>query len=254
MEDRSHYLKRSGKFISKRTIDNDVMNISTVYKWALKRELVSKNPADYSRDGAITLYDAPETPRPVFTSEEYQALLAEAKGEGNTLIYDIVVVLANTGMRYGELASLTTDALNWSGNSGSSITIRATDDFSPKDKHEVKTIPMRLEVEEVLRRRSQDLKKGERLFRNSLGNTINPNNTRKSFYRLIRQIGIERKERPLDWHAWRRFFVRNAVQSGIPINIIMSWTGHDSISMVMHYSKTIERQDSMSAIQRIKTA
>ncbi len=245
-----HVVKLSKKTLSKRTIDGDIINLATIFNWAVSRRLVSSNPAKYSKGGPISLFRPPPLEKPVFTKQEYHDILAQAQKERNRLIYDIVVVLANTGMRYAELANMTTESINWDTGSVPSITIRATSDFSPKHKSEVKVIPMLPEVEEVLRKRCAG-KKGK-LFINSLGNLINPNNTRKSFYRIMKIVGIDRKVRPLNWHSWRRYFVKNAVESGIPINNIMKWTGHDTVSMVMHYSSTINYPETAKLIQRIQ--
>lgn len=236
--------------LSKRTIDVDVQNISTVFRWGIKRKLVASNPADCSKDGPIDLFKAPELEKPVYTKEEYNLLLEEANSEGNALIYDIIVLLANTGMRYGELASLTNKSLNWNTEKVPSITIRTTENFIPKHSSEIKTIPMLPSVETVLRRRSNGVT--GHIFLNSIGNLINPNNTRKSFYRLMRQVGIDRKKRPLNWHSWRRYFIKNAVENGVPINILMKWVGHDTVTMVLHYSSTIEYRDSVRAMQKLK--
>ena len=245
-----HVVKLSKKTLSKRTIDGDIINLSAIFNWGVNRKLISNNPANYSKGGPISLFRQPEFEKPVFTKQEYKDILAQAQKEGNTLIYDMVIVLANTGMRYGELANLSAESINWNTGSTPSITIRATQDFSPKHKSEVKVIPMLPDVEQVLRKRCAGMK--GKLFINSLGNLVNPNNTRKSFYRIMKIIGIDRRTRPLNWHSWRRYFVKNAVESGVPINNIMKWTGHDTVSMVMHYSSTINYSETANLIQRMQ--
>ena len=247
-----HVVELSKKTLSKRTIDGDIINLCAIFNWAVNRKLISSNPANYSKGGPISLFRNPPLGKPVFTKQEYKDILAQAQKEGNTLIYDIVVVLANTGMRYGELTSLTNDSIDWNAKDAPSITIRATQDFSPKHKSELKVIPMFPEVEEVLRRRC--VGKKDKLFINSLKNPINSNNTRKSFYRIMKIVGIDRKARPLNWHSWRRYFIKNAIEAGIPINQIMNITGHDTYSMVLHYASTVTYSETAQIIQKLQNA
>ena len=66
----------------------------------------------------------------------------------------------------------------------------------------------------------------------------------------LKGIGIE-PDRDLLWHAFRRFFVKRCMEKGVPLNVLMSWTGHDTVTMALHYSEGISREESSREIMRL---
>lgn len=221
--------------VAKRTVDNDVTNLHTIFKWGEREGLVERSPFNYSsKSGTVRLYDEPQKDRDTYSVEEYIRLIKEAERIGDILIRDMIVVYANTGLRWGELAHLTAKALFWD-NDPPYIDIRARDGWVPKDPNEVKQIPMTDLVAEVLRRRSATAKGGY-LFQNGAGNIIAENHTRDKLKSLFPAVGIS-PDRRLHWHSWRNFFVISRLDAGEPVNRIMQWTGHDSAAMVLHYAK-----------------
>lgn len=117
------------------------------------------------------------------------------------------------------------------------IDIRARNGWSPKDAKEVKQIPMKAEVQEVLRRRERECNGGY-LFQNSRGNLVAGNHSLKRLKRLFPLVGIDMVERRLYWHSWRNYFVVVCLDSGVKPHRVMHWTGHDSYQMVMRYANS----------------
>ena len=65
---------------------------------------------------------------------------------------------------------------------------------------------------------------------------IKPRVDEDTLKRLFPAAGIG-PERRLHWHSWRNHFVVRCLDAGIPVHLVMQWTGHDSVSMVMHYAR-----------------
>lgn len=232
---------------SSRTVDNDIANLCTIFKWAKKEMLVPSNPADYSKaTGRVERIRAAVPPKAVYTHEEVRGLLAEAERRGDDLIRDLIVVYAGTGMRFEEVAHMTPEWLDWTGQP--SITVRAHDGWSPKSKHEVKRIPMLPDVQEVLQRRSKGC--AGFLFKNNAGKGIVERKALDRLKRLFPAVKIDPEKRKLHWHSFRRYFVKRCMEAGAPLNVLMSWTGHDAVSMALEYGRA-SYEDSVRAMQRL---
>jgi len=225
--------------VTERTVDNDITNLHTVSLWAKRECLIDRSPFDYSRNGPIDLFNKPVDAQDTYTADEYAALVTEAEARGDSLIRDLVIVLANTGMRFGEATHLVPESLHWRAEIPY-IEVKARNGWSPKDPHEVKKIPMKPGVQEVLRRRSRACG-GTYLFTNGAGNLVAENHSRERLKRLFPVVGIG-PERRLHWHSWRNYFILRCLEAGIPVHVIMKWTGHDSANMCIHYAQAKTEQ------------
>lgn len=220
---------------SKRTVDNDIATMHTIFKWGVREGLVAKSPFDYSmRTGSVRLYKEPQKERDTYSVEEYGLLLEAAERTGDRLIRDMIIVLADTGMRFGEMSHLTPDALHWDPKEPY-IEIRARHGWTPKDPNEIRVIPMTPIVQEVLKRHAATAKRGL-LFSNRNGKVIAENHSRDRLQRLFPATGIS-ADRRLHWHSWRNYFIIRRLEANEPLQRIMQWTGHDSEALVIHYAK-----------------
>ena len=95
------------------------------------------------------------------------------------------------------------------------------------------------EVEEVLKARCEACGENGLLFTNRAGNLIADNKTLERLKRLFPAVGIDGNRR-LHWHSWRRYFVKRCVTKGIAVNVIMEWTGHDTVAMCLYYARTTQ--------------
>ena len=234
--------------VSERTVNDDVTSLCTIYKWGIREQLVSSNPADYSKQtGRIKLYKLPHKEKSVYTHAEVQALIAEAGKQGDIQIRDLIVVFANTGARFEEVAHMTPKWLRWD-TQKPAVVIRADGDWTPKHAKEVKAIPMTPAVEEVIRRRAKGCT--GYLFTNGADNKIAENKTLERLKTLFPAVGIDRTKRRLHWHAFRRYFVKTCMEKGVPLNTLMRWTGHDTVSMALEYAPS-DYTDSCREIERL---
>jgi integrase len=220
--------------VAKRTADNDVTNLNTIFRWGEREGLVARSPFDYSKHGTVQLYDEPQSEPDVYSEEEYRRLVEEAERTGDLLIRDMILVFADTGMRFGELANLVPEALHWE-TAPPHIDIRARNGWKPKDPKERKRVPMSEVVAAVLKRRVA-ASGGGLLFQNGAGNLIAENHTRDRLKTLFPAAGIKPGRR-LHWHSWRNYFVLRCLNAGIAVHHVMRWTGHDSVGMVLHYAE-----------------
>ena len=198
-------------------------------------------------------------PKPVYTRAERNALVAEAERRGDILIRDLIILFAHTGLRFKEGAELTPASLRCDGRRPS-IVVRAVERgrrqqrgrreiWSPKHSIEVKCIPMTAEVERMMRKRSRRCK--GYLFQNRAGNKIAGNKTLERLKALFPAVDIDLKTRPLNWHSFRRYFVKTNVEAGVPLHAIMKMTGHDTVQMALEYLNA-DFDDAVRGIERLE--
>ncbi len=235
--------------VAMRTVNDDVKNLHTAFRWAVRECIILRSPADYSRNGNVDLYEEEHNDRDTYTEGEYLALLKEADSQGMPLVRDIIVVLAGTGMRFQELAHMTAKWVHWE-TCPPYIQIRADNGWSPKDPREIKQVPMSPEVAEVIRRRFQNAGDGY-LFANQAGKPVLVNRTRDRLQRLFPAVGIDRTKRRLHWHSFRNYFITRCLARGAMLHDVMKWTGHDSVQMVLHYAKVVALEANLAAFQRM---
>ena len=238
-EFQNYRLDESGS--SMRTGNNDITNLHTIFKWGEREGLVAKSPFCYSNKmgGTVRLWKLPKTNPDTYSKAEYALLVQAADQAGDILIRDLIIVLADTGLRFGELSHLTAKSLFWD-NDPPYIDIRARDGWKPKDPDEIKQVPMTVPVQEVLRRRQAKAGRSY-LFKNEAGNHIAENHTLERLKSYFPAVGIT-PDRHLYWHRWRNYFVIRRLEDGEPVHRVMQWTGHDSESMVLRYAKALSKR------------
>jgi integrase len=242
------YRKDSG--LSLRSVNNDIMNLHTVFRWAVREYLVARSPADYSKNGTVDRYKVPRFDPAVYSDTEVSALISGAETRDSSLTRDLIVVFAGTGMRFEELAHLKSTNIFWN-LPIPEIEVRAQADWSPKDPYEIKRIPMLPEVEQVFRRRCSECRsKDEYIFRNQLGRKVDVNRSRRSLQSLFPKVGIN-EDRRLHWHSFRNYFVVRCIKKGIAVTAIMRWLGHDSASMVLHYASAMNHEDAQTEFRKL---
>ena len=244
---------RKDNGLSLRSVNNDIMNLHTVFRWAVRERLMARSPADYSKNGTVDRYKVPRFEADVYTEAEVAALIAAAETRGDTIARDIIIVLAGTGMRFEELAHLKPPYILWD-LPKPKIEIRARKDWTPKDPTEVKLIPMLPAVKDVISRRCAECKSNdEYIFKNTVGRKLHVNRSRGRVQRLFGRVGIG-DDRRLHQHSFRNYFIIYCLKRGAAVNAVMQWTGHDSEKMVLHYARAMKMADADAEFSKVSGA
>ncbi len=128
----------------------------------------------------------------------------------------MVLLAMNTGMRRGELTSLTWDDINLAGKS---LTVRGSNAKSGKTRH----IPLNAEALDVLKRYQRQHAEG-RLFDLTRVN--------KSFTAITEKAGIQN----FRFHDLRHTFASKLVMAGADLYVVKDLLGHASIAMTERYA------------------
>lgn len=210
-----NYKMHRVKFVKPITANKDITTLHTFFNRAVKLGYLRKNPAK----GVVKIrVTKPKIPR-FLSKEELKKILEES----NDRLRDILIVLANTGMRYGELQNLEWNDVDLNGRV---IHLRIKDDWSPKSGKERK-IPINDKVFGVI---SQQARKSNLVFSSRSGKKIR--HTREELQRICKKLDI----RNINLHSLRHTFASHLVMSGVDIATVQKLLGHQDIRTTMIYS------------------
>lgn len=232
----------SQKYAS-RSIRMEITLVVSVVKWLIDHELLDANCRI-----RISLTKPTGTDTYCYTRRETARLLEHCKGSAlGRWIRPILIALATTGMRIGELI-----ALRWSDIDLPSESIRIADERFSR-RREVKgrvrttkgkrsrTVPLSPQLKDVLvtlERHADGL-----VFHGVNGVRLRDKRVLDVFKQKIREPlkaefpGVE-GEVGFEYgtiHSFRHFFVSEAFRQGATEAEIMDWVGHRSSEMVHHY-------------------
>ncbi len=256
---------RHDRGLGERTIWNYVSAIGSMFAWGMCRKppLVVENPFAIGRQGGLRVsldsHKTTEERYETYTPEHVRSLVQRANSAGDLQIAQLIVVLVETGMRFGELQFLQPNDIDWPSGR---IHIRT------------KTIcaPLHPEQQKLLDRQGRWLPKDETnrfivmtptcyrvmeqlappgtkqswVLEDSEGLPIQDQGTRERLQKHAKAIGImptrptrgKHASKPwskANWRMFRNYFVSRAASAGMSLMHVMEATGHDSFAMVQHY-------------------
>jgi integrase len=145
------------------------------------------------------------------SDHECERLLAECRKSGQPLLYTIVVIALNTGMRKSEILGLEWDRIDVS---------RGVLQLEETKNGTRREIPMNQAVYDVL---SALPKSGRRLF---------PSSIRRAFENAVERAGVK----DFRFHDLRHTFASWLTMKGRPLREVQELLGHKSIYMTQRYS------------------
>jgi len=220
-------IERLNQGRKRKTINNDLATIRRFFNLAIKRGYLIENPMQ-----KVELFKLTDRKFPRFlTKEELERIYSELSEEDR----DIVKVLANTGMRWGELRHLEWKDVDFENRL---IKIRSKimgngKRWQPKTGSD-RDIPMNRTVYSILSKRRRT--KGF-VFTTREGNILHPNNLRVRLQKVCDRLRIEN--------------VSNLVMEGVDIPTMMKLSGHKDIRIAQIYMH-LARDHVRKAVERIE--
>jgi integrase len=199
-----------------------------------------------------------------YRPDEVAAMVQHCQ-ERSELIWlgNVIVALAHTGMRIGELAGL-----RWSDVDLSAQIIHVADERASQRKHRAGTarttkgrrsraIPIHPRLFDLLRQLER--KPDGRVFHAPRGGRLRPRNVLTLFIRDVIEplkerfpvadgdIGFEHGR----LHSFRHFFCSQALLSGATLSDVKDWLGHADSKMVEHY-RHLRDQDAVRRMEQVE--
>ena len=215
-----------------KTAYNDALVIKGALKWAAKlsRGLLAANPAlDWETPEPV------KPKRPCYTPEQVLKMETGVR----EWLRPIVVTLAWTGVRIGELINLRWKDVDLPKRL---IHVRVREDWKPKGRTD-RTVPMHPKVEAVVR--SQPV--GGFLFSGPRGGKLKENFVLKCLRRDQRDLGLAEG----DLHGLRRFFATQMMRAGVDAEMVRQWGGWKSLETMMRYLEDVKAEDSVEVMDRV---
>ncbi len=209
--------RRGGKTTSKKTVDNDLARLKRLFSLCRTWKLCKNNPAS-----EIKLF-RPESRRDRFLDPQEETVLLEKSSDA---VRPAVIFSIHTGVRQGEMLSLTWANVDLNRGRHGSITVTAEKAKGKKTRH----IPLDAVARAALDTFPQDAPP-EALVFDKFGGTYN------STLRVGWQKALEEsKLRGVVWHSLRHTFASRLVMAGVPLTTVQYLLGHATLDMVLRYS------------------
>ena len=219
---------KSDERYTEKSIARKVASIKAFFKFLHSRRLIKNNPA-------LLLY-TPKVPEklPDFLSEEEVVKIIESpKGSSWQTLRDraILELLYSTGIRVGELVSLTLKDINF---------VDETIKVKGKGKKErivpVGTPAMKALIEYI---EQKPYSKVDAVFLNKYGKTLTERSVERLVDKYSKKAGIGKKVTP---HTFRHSFATHMLNRGADLRTVQELLGHERITTTQIYTHlTLEK-------------
>ncbi len=220
-------LKTEARYTEK-SISRKVASIKAFFKFLARRKFIRNNPA-------LLLY-TPRVPEklPSFLSEEEVVRIIESpEGKSWQILRDraILELLYSTGIRVGELVSLTIKDINFIEE-----TIRVRGKGNKERIVPVGTPAMKALTEYM---EAKPARRSEEVFLNKYGKPLTERSVERLVEKYAKKAGIEKKVTP---HTFRHSFATHMLERGADLRTVQELLGHERITTTQIYTHlTLEK-------------
>ncbi len=206
------------------------------FKAKVYEDKIEKNPAEPVK---LPKMDN-QHKRPAITISEFRALTGAAMSYYYGRIS--IAILAETGLRRGELLGLKWDAVDLQNNRLHIVRSLVVCNGKPilqngtKTEAGIRIVPISPELAEELKRYRDTVQQGKKDFvisQKRENKPVNPDVFRKAFNTWKKKAGVREEVKP---HSLRHLFITLAVQKNISPLVIMNVVGHKDQRMLNRYT------------------
>lgn len=221
--------------LSPKTIKTHKLIIQLVCKYAIKNDLISKNPCEF-----VTMPKQQRREPDFYTMDELQIMFNELRNEP---IYPILYFTVLYGLRRSEVLGLKWDSVNFD---NSIITIKHTvvrystvvEKDSTKNASSFRSYPLTDDVKSILlslKEQEEDNRslfgkqycENDYIFKWENGNLYKPDYITMKFTKLLKQHNL----RHIRFHDLRHSCASLLIANGFGLKDIQEWLGHSDIQM-----------------------
>jgi len=219
---------KSDERYTEKSIARKVASIKAFFKFLHSRRLIKNNPA-------LLLY-TPKVPEklPDFLSEEEVVKIIESpKGSSWQTLRDraILELLYSTGIRVGELVSLTVKDINFADE-----TIKVKGKGKKERIVPVGTPAMKALIEYI---EQKPYSRVDAVFLNKYGKTLTERSVERLVDKYSKKAGIGKKVTP---HTFRHSFATHMLNRGADLRTVQELLGHERITTTQIYTHlTLEK-------------
>jgi site-specific recombinase XerD len=225
--------------VQRKTIYTECVIIRQLVNFALSRDLLAVDPLK-----GLRLRKPKPTRQPCWTWHQVQTILAHSP----EAVRPAFTLLAETGMRFSELAWLTWDDIDWANNV---LHIRPKEGWQPKTGDQ-RSVPLSRLAQQVLhalpRRWPWVVTMPPSPTRPERGRQWSERRLLSALKRVLGRVQL-----PGKLHTFRHYFISNALLRGTPEATVRRWVGQVDPEVIKLYTH-IHDSASQAAMQRLTEA
>jgi integrase len=228
--------ERAANQAAPKTLQNETVIIRQLVNFAKRRKMIVSDPLH-----GLKIKKVKATRQPCWSWDLVNQILQGTLGPH----HNILMLLADTGMRIGEAKWLTWDDIDLVNNI---IHIRVKDGWKPKNGEE-RAVPMSPRVHDML---SQHPRGRRWVFTAAPSKKYPAGDHQISERRLLQYLKRVLKQLGLSGHlhTFRHAFVSHALSSGTPEVVVREWVGHLDKNVLKLYTH-IASETSQKAMERL---
>ena len=220
------------------TINRRLAALSMFCHWALQHDLLRDDPTT-NIPAAQQARSAPKA----LNRSDLNRLLRKVKQSGNPLHVAVILMLANTGLRVGELVALETTDVEIGERSGK-VRVRLGKGSRYRE------VPLNAEVRQALRAyravRPQPAGKVSALFISQRGKALTTSGVWRMLSKYARQAGLDHVSPHVLRHSFASLLLR---EQQIDLVTVADLLGHQSVNTTMRYTRSTEANRQMAVEQ-----
>ena len=222
-----------------KTVYTESVIVRQVISFALSREMLATDPLR-----GLKLKKPRPTLQPCWTLEQVRQILGASPDE----IKPALTLLAETGLRFGELAWLTWDDVDFATNV---LRIRPKDSWKPKTGDQ-RAVPLNASLKRLLeslpRRWRWVVTMPPSAWHPAAGRQWTERRLLAELKKVLRSIDL-----PGKLHTFRHSFISDALLKGTPVAVVREWVGHVDDEVIKIYTH-VHNDASQAAMQRLAEA
>lgn len=225
------WFARRREKISPNLLNNELGTLKMILDFAVEEGVIMKNPAIGIKRVKIVKNELV-----IPTREQFIQLIQKMKSEVSSEAADFVELLAYSGMRRNEAASVTWGHIDWKRDQ-----FLVTGGEQGTKNREIRYVPLFPPLKNLLERL--------RTATSSNSDTIMPF---KQCRDSIKTACKKAKLSHFSHHSMRHFFTSNAIEQGVDFKVIAAWLGHkDGGILVAKLYGHLRQQHSQSMAQKM---
>jgi site-specific recombinase XerD len=225
------------------TINRRHAALSTFCRWAVQAKLLKADPTT-----DIKAAKQAKTPPKALVRSDLNRLLRKVNQSGNALHAAVLVTLANTGLRVGELVALTLSDVEIRPRSGK-VTVR--NGKGNKYREVPLNADARRAIGEYVRVRPNpaQAEHADRVFLGQRGEPLTPSGAWRMIDKYAKQAGLEE----VSPHVLRHTFATHLLREhGADLVTVADLLGHENVGTTMRYTQSTEA-DRRAAVEKLSS-
>ncbi len=214
-----------GRGLAQASVATKVRSVKAFGAWLLDEEYTPRNPFAKVKQPKVD-----DTPKPTFTPEEVDKLLAACRRKSRTGLRDFAAMLLmfSTGLRAGEVVSLRVEDIDYD---KSVITVRRG------KGGKLRVVPLGRRVERALNRYLDDPRRKPapgvaHVFLSYVGTPLGYD----GLYQAMKARG-ETADVEVNPHKFRHSAAIQYLRNGGRVEVLRTMLGHTSLRMTLHYAR-----------------